>query len=113
MGKVMKHFGAEPDDVRQACVFPHPPQGRGEFTLIEDDGVTLGYQHGEYSQVRLSVVAEPDSIWLSAQANGDYALPYKTVEFILPTSETRRVDAKGETWVDAKGQKHIQLDCQA
>jgi alpha-glucosidase (family GH31 glycosyl hydrolase) len=107
MGKVMRHVGAEPDDTRQVFVFPHPAEGRGAFTLIEDDGVTLGYQRGEYAQVQLEVAAERDSVSLRAKVNGNYPLPYPTIEFILPPGETRRVDARGETWTDAAGRRHV------
>jgi alpha-glucosidase len=110
MGKSMKHIGAEPDDTRYAYVFPHLTLGRGSFTLIEDDGVTLGYQRGEYAQVQLEVIAERDSIALCAQVNGNYPLPYQTVEFVLPHNETRRVVARGNSWVDANGQEHIVVD---
>ena len=107
MGKVMRHVGAEPDDTRQTFVFPHPNEGRGTFTLIEDDGVTLGYQRGEYTQVRLEVAARRDTITLRAQTRGNYRLAYKTIEFILPPGETRRVDAPGDTWTDTDGRTHI------
>jgi alpha-glucosidase len=103
MGKVMRHVGAEPDDVRQVFVFPHPTAGRGEFTLIEDDGLTLGYQRGEYSEVKLEVAATSDRISLQAARRGNYRLPYNRIEFILPPNETRHLTANGvdgETWTD-------------
>ncbi len=46
MGRVMPHVGAVPDDVRQVYVFPHPTEGQGTFTLVEDDGTTLDYLDG-------------------------------------------------------------------
>jgi alpha-glucosidase len=106
MGKVMRHVGAEPDDVRQVFVFPHPNAGRGEFTLIEDDGLTLGYQRGEYSEVKLEVVATDDRISLQAARQGNYHLPYNRIEYILPPNETRPVIVNGETWTDAQGRIH-------
>jgi alpha-glucosidase len=106
MGKVMRHVGAEPDDVRQVLVFPHPTQGHGAFTLIEDDGHTLGYQRGAYSEVKLEVTATSDHIALQASQRGSYRLPYNRIEFILPPHETRPVIATGETWVDAQRCTH-------
>jgi alpha-glucosidase len=111
MGKVMRYIGAEPDDVRQVYVFPHPREGRGAFTLIEDDGVTLNYQRGELTQVTLQVIAESNAIELGAQARGNWALPYSRIEFILPPGETRRVDARGETWTDATARIHVVTNC--
>jgi alpha-glucosidase len=107
MGKSMKHIGAEPDDARRAYVFPHPAEGTGRFMLIEDDGVTLDYEHGKYAQVLLEVAAEQDSISLSTRISGDYQLPYKTLEFILPAGERRRITARGDSWIDANNQVHI------
>ena len=106
MGKVMRHVGAEPDDVRQVFVFPHPTAGRGEFTLIEDDGLTLGYQRGEYSEVKLEVSATRDRISLQAVRRGNYRLPYQRIEFVLPPNETRQVTVNGETWIDTQRRIH-------
>ena len=106
MGQVMRHVGAEPDDVRQVFVFPHPTAGRGEFTLIEDDGLTFGYQRGEYNEVKLEVSATSDRISLQATQRGNYRLPYQRIEFILPPHETRPVIVSGETWTDAQGRIH-------
>ncbi|MEW5872240.1 MAG: glycoside hydrolase family 31 protein [Chloroflexota bacterium] len=106
MGKVMRHVGAEPDEVRQVFVFPHPTSGCSEFTLIEDDGLTLAYQRGEYSEVKLEVSATSDCISLQAARRGNYRLPYHRIEFILPPNETRHVIVSGETWTDAQGCGH-------
>ena len=43
-GKVMRHVGAEPDDVREIHVFLPAGDGTGHFTLVEDDGLSLDYQ---------------------------------------------------------------------
>jgi hypothetical protein len=42
--------------------------------LIEDDGYTLGYQRGEYSEVKLEVTATRDRIALQASRRGSYRL---------------------------------------
>jgi alpha-glucosidase len=106
MGKVMSHVGAEPDDARQVFVFPHPTEGRGYFTLIEDDGLTLAYQVGEFSEVKLEVLAKSDRIALQAVCSGNYTLPYHSIEFILPPNDTRKLIVDGETWTDAQGRGH-------
>ena len=108
LGKPMKYVGAEPDDLRQVYVFPRPTGGRGEFTLIEDDGATLNYQQGKYAKVQLQVESNPQSISLRAQVSGDYQLPYKNIEFILPSGETRRIDARGDEWMDSN-RRHFRL----
>ena len=91
LGKVMRHVGEQPDDLRQVRVFPHPASGEGAFTLVEDDGISFGYQRGEVTEVRLGVRASADEVALSVEASGGYDLPYPTLEFILPPGETRRL----------------------
>jgi alpha-glucosidase len=110
MGKVMKHFGAKPDDWRQVFVYPHRDEGRGEFTLIEDDGVSLNYRHGEYAQVRLSVEATSEAIALRVDVSGNYPLPYDHIEFVLPRGDNRRIVTRGKVWTDDQDRKHIQVD---
>ena len=110
MGKVMRHIGEQPDDLRQACVFPDPQRGRGTFTLVEDDGISLGYQRGEYAEVTLAVEAEPDHIALRVHPpQGHYSLPYTQVEFILPFDEARpvQVERGSDVWTDEQGRQHV------
>jgi len=110
LGKVMPHFGAEPDDVRQAYVFPPLGEGRGQFTLIEDDGVTLNYQRGEFTEVSLQVIATANTLELRAEARGNFALPYSRIEFVLPSGETRAIKSTGETRMDDQGRRHMMID---
>jgi alpha-glucosidase len=101
MGKAMKHVGAEADDLRQVYAFPHPQQGRSSFTLIEDDGVSLGYQRDQYTEVQLELEAANQSIILKARKkNAGYALPYEDIEFILPKAEKRKIfgEVMGIEW---------------
>ena len=85
----------------------NPAAGRGEFMLIEDDGVTLDYQRGKYVCVQLQVEAKPDAISLRAQVSGDYRLPYKNIEFILSQGENRPVVTQGQSWVDDQRRTHF------
>ncbi len=112
MGKVMRHFGAEPDDVRLAYVFPHSGAGQSSFTLIEDDGVTLNYQRGEFAEVTLQVIAEAHALELRADVRGNFVLPYSHIEFILPRSETRSIKSAGKIWTDEQGRRHVVVKCQ-
>ena len=108
-GRAMKHVGGQPDDMRQVYVFPHSTQGRGTFDLIEDDGVSLDYQQGQYARVQLRVESKFDSIALSAHMSGKYRLPYNNIEFVLPRGETRRIDSRGDEWTDSNQQRHFRL----
>lgn len=93
LGRVMRHVGEVPDDQRQVLVFPHGERGEGHFTLIEDDGISLGYQRGEFSEVALSVTATPGEIALACTVSGGYDLPYGEIEFVLPPGEERPIRA--------------------
>ncbi len=107
MGRVQRHAGEVRDDLRQAYVFPHQMRGGGSFTLVEDDGITLDYQRGQATEVLLQVIAEPGTISLTAAAHGNYTLPYREIEFILPSTETRPVYPSHKTWTDSEGKRHI------
>jgi alpha-glucosidase len=94
LGKPMQYVGAAPDDVREAFVFPALETGRASFTLVEDDGVSLGYQRGETSLVTLEVTTTPDAVALAVQVeHAGYPLPYDAVTFLLPPGETRAIEA--------------------
>jgi alpha-glucosidase len=110
MGKAMRYVGEQPDDVRHAYVFPHPGQGYGLFTLVEDDGIGSGYKEGEYTEVSLEINAKPDYVWLIVHPpQGDYPLPYTEIEFILPSGEKRlvKVDGDSRVWTDAQERQHV------
>jgi alpha-glucosidase len=111
-GKAMRYIGEQPDDVRQAYVFPHPGRGRGLFSLIEDDGISLGYREGRYAEVALEVNAELDCVRLIARPlQGDCPLPYSEIEFILPPGEKRpvKIDGDSRVWTDEQGRQHIAI----
>lgn len=116
MGRMMRHVGDEPDDVRRAHVFPHRAQGRAAFTLVEDDGISLDYQRGGYSEVRLELVTEPHAIGLRvSREQAGYPLPYSEVEFILPPGETRpiRVEAGSEIQPGGDGRRRVLVPVRA
>jgi alpha-glucosidase len=95
MGKATRFVGEQPDDVRCIQVFPHRAEGRGAFTLIEDDGTSLDYQRGGYTEVTLEVVSQHDRVVLQVgPPRGGYGLPYREIEFVLPLGEHRRIEVK-------------------
>jgi alpha-glucosidase len=110
MGKVMRYVGEQPDDVRQAFVFPAPEGGRSVFTLIEDDGVSLAYRRGESAAVTLEVEATPERITLSTPSvRGNYPLPYREIEFVLLPGENRPVQTAMDSYTrtDEYGRRRI------
>ncbi|NJL94891.1 MAG: alpha-glucosidase [Anaerolineae bacterium] len=107
MGKAMQHVGAEPDDQREVYLFPHPGAGSAQFELIEDDGLSLGYQRGEVSTVGLGLAATPEQVMLTLRVSGGYALPYSEMTFILPPGEARPLEAPAgaRLWVGEDGRR--------
>ena len=106
-GKVMRHTGAEPDDVREVLAFPHPESGSAVFTLVEDDGISARL---DYTKVDLHMEATPDAIAFEVEAAGTYPLPYREITFILPPGETRPVQAaEASESIDADGRRRIAI----
>jgi len=90
MGKEMRYVGEQPDDLRRVMLFPHPGVCRRTFTLVEDDGVSLGYQHGQYSELHFRLTSQPEEIQLEISfGQQGYPLPYEKIELVLPRNETR------------------------
>lgn len=110
LGKPMQHVGAEPDDWREVRVYPPTGAGEAHFTLVEDDGRTLAYRRGEYTELRLSVRATDETLTLAVKpVHMGYPLPYDAIEFSLPPTETRPLDPPAETWIDAEGWRRVRL----
>jgi alpha-glucosidase len=120
MGKPMRHVGAEVDDVRQLYIFPHPGGGHSTFTLIEDDGLSFGYQRGEYTEVIVEAIAEADTLTLNVRRQQQgYNLPYDKIEFILPTKSPLKIVQTNEanqvfvdTRLDSDFRTHVYVKVQ-
>ncbi len=89
MGGLMRYVGEQPDDQRDIYAFV---RNGAAFTLIEDDGVSLDYQRGGYTEVRLTVQLE-DGQWTARaeRAHSGYDLPYTDVTFIIAAGESAAV----------------------
>jgi len=110
LGKSMQYVGAEPDDWREVRVYPPTGAGEATFALVEDDGHTLAYRRGEYTELRLSVRATDEALALAVEpVHLGYPLPYDAIEFALPPTETRPLDPPAETWIDAEGWRRVRL----
>lgn len=90
LGKAMRFVGEQADDLRQVYLFPHRGQGSGHFTLIEDDGISLCYQRGEYTELQINLQTNLDEIQLEiGYGQHGYPLPYQSLQVILPAAEER------------------------
>ena len=109
MGRLMRHFNQQPDDLRQILLFPAPAGETNTFNLIEDDGVSHGYRQGEYSEVRWRVSSHLEGIDVhTGFARRGYSLPYTEYEVILPPGEDRPLSGLTviETWTDEDHRQH-------
>ncbi len=113
MGRSMRHVGAVPDDLRRAYAFLPPGAGRASGVIYEDDGRSFAYQRGGMTTVTLEVEGGEQTLACQAKALGGYPLPYRTLEFVFPPGETRRVLSAAETWRDADGRLHATVAVQA
>lgn len=109
MGKMMRHFGAQPDDLRQILLFPSLHGEGNSFRLIEDDGISHGYQQGEYTEIEWRLSSNQEQIQVHANIlHKGYPLPYTEFEVIVPPGEERPmvgVDID-ESWRDDDGRWH-------
>jgi alpha-glucosidase len=85
LGGTMRFVGERPEDIRDVYVFSRTDTA---FTWIEDDGVSLNYQRGIFTEVRASLRRQGDSWHVQAERqHAGYALPYAYVRFIAVTGD--------------------------
>ncbi|KYC51808.1 MAG: Alpha-glucosidase [Candidatus Methanofastidiosum methylothiophilum] len=91
-GKVPLPGQPIPNHAQMVQVFPPVSEGEGRFVLVEDDGETLDYREGKFSEILLSVDATPEKVYLSANViRAGYPLPYTSLDFVLPGGEKRDI----------------------
>jgi alpha-glucosidase (family GH31 glycosyl hydrolase) len=67
----MDYVGQKPVDALSLHVYP---EGQSHFTLYEDDGLTLGYEKGEFAQTDITCQREENEVVLTiAPRQGTYA----------------------------------------
>ncbi len=98
--------GEAGSEYREIRCFPHRGRGRGSFTLIEDDGESMDYKRGIYTEVLLDVSSDETTITVSAVPKGAYGLPYREMDFLFPRGETRDIQSASKIvrrWDDGRG----------
>jgi alpha-glucosidase len=89
-------------DQREVYVFA---RGEAATTLVEDDGISLDYQQGGYTTVRLTLTQDGDGWTANAErTHADYALPYSQITFIIAGAQPIR---DGE---QRNGRWHVTVD---
>ncbi len=81
---------------REVRVFPHVGSGTAEAVLYEDDGTSIEYTRGGYTELRFRATCDQARVVLGLTlAHDGYALPYERITFRLPAGEGRRVELDG------------------
>jgi len=89
-GKDMRYVGEQPDDVRFLFLYPHESEGQYTSYLVEDDGLSLGYQRGEYTELFFTLISTPQALLLEISfGHRGYQLPYENLQIVLPNLENR------------------------
>ena len=57
-------------------------RGTAEFMLVEDDGISLDYQRGGYTTIRLT--GDEIGNCKAERVHAGFELPYTEIKFVLP-----------------------------
>ena len=75
---------------RQLRVFPMQGLGESSAMLYEDDGISRGYERGEFAEIRFELRTTARTIEIRAVATGRHELT-RPIRIVLPIDEQRRV----------------------
>lgn len=88
-------FQDKEKDERGFWLFPHKESGSTSYNLYEDDGVSANYQEN-HTIVSLTMNADAEKIDVNYKIDGEYKLPYESINFYLPENEERKLYVNGE-----------------
>ncbi|MBE0684689.1 MAG: DUF5110 domain-containing protein, partial [Anaerolineaceae bacterium] len=77
-------------DVRLLYLYPDSGESERTTLLVEDDGISMKYKDGEYTEIYQTLNSTHEKILLDIQyGHKGYKPPYTNFEVILPTGEPR------------------------
>ncbi|MBW6474243.1 MAG: glycoside hydrolase family 31 protein [Anaerolineaceae bacterium] len=86
----MRFMGEKPDDVRLLYLYPDSGENERTTLLVEDDGISLKYKDGDYTEIYLTLNSTHEKTHLDIQyGHKGYQTPYNHFEVILPHGEFR------------------------
>ncbi|MCV9888535.1 glycoside hydrolase family 31 protein [Metabacillus halosaccharovorans] len=88
-------FQDKEKDERGFWLFPHKESGSTSYNLYEDDGVSANYQEN-HTIVSVTMNADAQKIDVNYKIDGEYKLPYESINFYLPENEERKLYVNGE-----------------
>lgn len=104
------HFNNKDARGTSFLCFPSQDNGVMHYLHYEDDGMTLNYREGEYTNIIFQMKSEKDAIHFQISKRGNYPLPYDYIILHLPESEKRAVYVNGEKREEEKSGYRISMD---
>lgn len=90
MKKKMRNVREQPDDIRYLYLFPDSNESHRTTLLVEDDGISMNYKNGEFTELFLTLHSSRHELALEISfGHNGYKLPYDLFEIILPSGEMR------------------------
>ncbi len=85
-GKIMRYVGEQADNEREILVFVREA---AQMQLVEDDGETLAYREGMYTELELRVSLNNGEFVAAAKyLHHEYPLAYHIITFVIVTDTT-------------------------
>ena len=84
-------FETKSKDERGFMLFPAKKNGKSEYSLYEDDGLTNDYKKGVCTFVKLKMQTTENEIEINISTEGNYKINYTSVRIYLPKAEIRRL----------------------
>lgn len=76
-------------------LFPHALEGQSEYTLFEDDGVSVT-NDANFAKIQIQMTTTATQIDVHVTKIGAYELPYEQIHFYIPANETRKLLVNGQ-----------------
>ncbi|PTM59557.1 glycoside hydrolase family 31 protein [Desmospora activa] len=102
---------ADNEEQRGLLLYPSPEGGEAELRLLEDDGISYGYQTGDCAWLTVHLEATREEIRVTLGSEGKKPLPYQAIQLLLPPGENRRVRVGDKSWhpLDHNGKINVKV----
>lgn len=99
-------FLTKSDDKRSFYLFPYKKLGLSEYSLYEDDGISLNYKN-MHTKINIKMDCNEKYIEISLNKKGNFELPYKKISFYLPKTESRALVVNKEILQEVSNRKFV------
>lgn len=110
LGRPARQSAESPDDMRRVLAFPGPGEGHGRFSLIEDDGESMAYKNGGYSEIELFMDYTKERVNIGARIlSNNFKPAYSELDWVFPPGESREIAGASRVYEDESGRLHAGL----